>query len=84
MKKKQSTTQTILAHVTIGIQLAITVLLGVLGGNWLDARFKTSPLFLAICVAVAMIIGFYHLMKQLTAINTNAELKSKEKRKKWN
>ncbi|NLV68507.1 MAG: AtpZ/AtpI family protein [Spirochaetes bacterium] len=84
MKKNQGTTQAVMAHVTIGIQLAITVLLGVLGGNWLDNRFKTSPLFLAICTAVAMIVGFYHLMKQLSGTGANVEAKPEEKRKKWN
>lgn len=84
MKKNQNTAQAVIAHVTIGIQLAMTILLGVLGGNWLDNRFKTSPLFLAICTAITMIVGFYHLMKQLSGVNSKEGENTHVKRTKWN
>ena len=84
MQKNKHTPNTVFAHVTVGIQLAITILLGVLGGNWLDVRFKTSPLFLAICTALAMIVGFYHLMKQLSVSSSTEGEKTEVKRTKWN
>lgn len=84
MQKNQNTAHSVLANVTIGLQLAITILLGVLGGNWLDNRFKTSPLFLAICTALTMIVGFYHLMKQLAGTNSSDNEKTERKRTKWN
>jgi len=84
MQKNQGTVQAVLVHVTIGLQLAITILAGVLGGNWLDNRFKTSPVFLAICTAVAMIVGFYHLMKQLSGTVHKDGEKTEVKRRKWN
>ncbi len=84
MQKNKNTSNSVFAHVTIGIQLAITILLGVFGGNWLDVRLKTSPLFLAICTTLAMIVGFYHLMKQLSNTNTTEGGKTEVKRTKWN
>ena len=34
-----------LRFVTLGTQLAVTIVLGVLGGIWLDGRWGTSPVF---------------------------------------
>lgn len=84
MQKKQNTVQAVFAHVTIGLQLAITILVGVLGGNWLDNRFKTSPVFLAVCTGFAMVVGFYHLMKQLTSATDKDGDKTGNNRRKWN
>ncbi len=84
MQKNQNTAHSVFANVTIGLQLAITILLGVLGGNWLDSRFMTSPLFLAICTALAMIVGFYHLMKQLSVTSSKEGENAERKRTKWN
>ncbi len=84
MEKKRGTTQVVFAHLTIGIQLAITILIFVLGGNWLDNRYQTSPVFLALCTIAGMVIGFYHLMKQLAHVDSKEEKKSEEKRVKWN
>jgi len=81
--KKQKTTRVIFANLTIGLQLAITVLIFVYGGKWLDDRYITSPLFVAIGAALGMAIGFYHLMKELQR-TTEDEKKSEEKEKnKW-
>ena len=84
MQNNKMTPNSIFANVTIGLQLAITILFGVIGGNWLDKRFKTSPLFLGICTAAAMIVGFYHLMKQLSGTNSKEGENTEKKRTKWN
>jgi len=74
----------IFAHITIGIQLAITILLFVLAGNWLDTRFKKSPLFLVIATALGMAIGFYHLLKDLQGEESKDRKLKEKKRVKWN
>jgi F0F1-type ATP synthase assembly protein I len=84
VKQKRSSGQVLFAHITIGIQLAITILLFVLGGNWLDKKFNNSPLFLAICTAIGMAVGFYHLMKDLKIEETKDQKYEEKKRKKWN
>lgn len=54
-------------YVGAGIQLAVSVFLCLLGGNWLDQQWGTSPLFLIIGVFVGGGAGFYNLVKMLTA-----------------
>ena len=65
-----------IAYSTIGIQLAATVILFILGGYELDKYLKKTPVFTTIGAVAGMIIGFYHLIKQLK------ELESQEKKEK--
>ena len=46
----------------IGIQLAVTMLLMVWLGNWLDNKFNKQPLFLIICSVFGMVAGMYNLI----------------------
>ncbi len=49
-----------------GIQLAAAIFLCLLGGNWLDQRWGTSPLFLILGVFLGGGAGFYNMVKILT------------------
>ena len=49
-----------------GIQLAVSIFLCLLGGDWLDEQVGTSPLFLIAGVFVGGVAGFYNLVKILT------------------
>lgn len=40
----------ILSLSSVGLEMAIAVVLGLLGGQWLDGRYGTAPLFLVIGV----------------------------------
>lgn len=84
MDKQRGTGQVVFAHITIGIQLAITILIFVFAGNWLDAHFDKSPLFLIIGTALGMGIGFYHLLKDLQGEETKEKKTKERKRVKWN
>ena len=53
-------------YVGAGIQLAVSIFLFLLGGNWLDQQWGTSPLFLILGVFVGGGVGFYNLFKILT------------------
>ena len=50
----------------MGFYIAIAIVLGIWGGNWLDEKFDTSPLLLIIGlilgIAVA-VLGAYNMMK---------------------
>jgi len=81
---KRGSGQVVFAHITIGIQLAITILIFVLGGNWLDQRYGKSPLFLVIGTALGMGIGFYHLLKDLQSEESKDNKNKEKKRVKWN
>lgn len=84
MNNERGTGQIVFAHITIGIQLAITILVFVLAGNWLDVRFNKSPLFLIIGTAFGMAIGFYHLLKDLQGEEKKDKRHKEKKRVKWN
>lgn len=84
MDKSRGSGRVVFAHITIGIQLAITILLFVFGGQWLDRHFDKSPLFLIIGTALGMGIGFYHLLKDLQGEETKEKNIKERKRVKWN
>ena len=67
---------------TIGIQLAITILIFVYGGYRLDLHYNRSPLFVSIGAALGMVIGFYNLMKELSAENIRSEREKKDEENK--
>ncbi|MCC7263883.1 MAG: AtpZ/AtpI family protein [Candidatus Latescibacteria bacterium] len=54
-------------YIGAGIQLAAAIFLCLLGGNWLDQRWGTSPLLLIVGVFLGGGAGFYNLIKMLTA-----------------
>ena len=50
----------------MGFYIAIAIVLGILGGHWLDGKFNTGPLWLIIGlilgIAVA-VLGVYNMLK---------------------
>ncbi len=47
-------------------ETAVAVLLGLVVGGWLDARFDTAPVFLFACSLAGLLIGFWRLSRWLT------------------
>lgn len=87
MDNKKNTTRVVFANITIGMQLAITILIFVYAGYRLDQYYGKEPLFLALGTFIGMGIGFYHLYKELLDMGRR-EKEEKERggriRKKWN
>ena len=83
---KNSSGSPVFANITIGLQLAITILIFVYAGYRLDLYYQKSPIFLLIGTAVGMCLGFYHLLKELARINNkqNIDTEEEKKRTKWN
>ncbi|PKL18655.1 MAG: hypothetical protein CVV49_05075 [Spirochaetae bacterium HGW-Spirochaetae-5] len=89
MSNKKNSGQVVFANITIGLQLAITMLVFVYGGHRLDLYFDKSPLFLVIGTASGMVLGFYHLLKDLQVNDKkdaggSGDEKTEKKRIKWN
>jgi ATP synthase protein I len=58
----------------IGVELAISVMLGVWLGNWLDERFHTAPLFLILGIFLGLGVGIFaiiQLIKKYTGDQPN-------------
>lgn len=87
MEKKNNTSRVVFANITVGMQLAIIILVFVYGGYKLDLHFDKSPVFIGIGTVLGMVIGFYHLFKELADMNKRekeAQQSEKQVRKKWN
>lgn len=50
-----------------GIQFAVTLVLFIFAGNWLDKRFHTSPLFILIGVLIGGGGSFYSLYHKISS-----------------
>ena len=50
----------------MGLQFAISIILFLLAGQWLDRKLGTSPLFLMILVFVGAGASFYSIYRKLT------------------
>jgi ATP synthase protein I len=59
-------------YLSIGTALAVTVLVGLGGGYWLDGRLGTRPLFFLVGGVIGLAAAMYHFMK------TVSELKRKD------
>jgi ATP synthase protein I len=52
----------------IGFYIAISIVLGIMGGHWLDEKFNTQPLWLIIGLILGLavaVLGVYNILKPL-------------------
>ncbi|MCC7051676.1 MAG: AtpZ/AtpI family protein [Gemmatimonadaceae bacterium] len=56
-----------------GVQFAATLLAGLFGGQWLDRRVGSAPVFLYLGVAVGAIVGMTMLYRQLMQLTREEE-----------
>ncbi len=78
---KKKINGSIFTYSTIGIQLAATVILFIVGGYKLDEHLNRSPVFTTIGAVVGMVIGFYHLIRELQDIDRREKEERKERKK---
>jgi len=43
----------------VGFFVAASIILGVVGGRWLDGRLNSEPLFLIIGLLLGIVVAFY-------------------------
>jgi len=79
---KKNTSRVVVANITIGLQLAMTVLIFVYGGHRLDEHYDKSPLFISIGAVIGMSLGFYHLIKDLHRESEREKKRDTDTRKK--
>jgi F0F1-type ATP synthase assembly protein I len=80
---KRKTSGSVFAYSTIGIQLAATVTLFVLGGYKLDEYKQTTPVFTIIGAFLGMVIGFINLLRQLQTMERHEKKEINKQRNKW-
>ncbi len=63
---------TALRLVGIGWYISLSILLGVIGGRWLDERLETEPLLMIIGLFIGIFVAFYGVYRVLPRINKNS------------
>lgn len=56
-------------YLSLGIQLAATILLMVFLGMWLDGKFDTSPYLTLVFSILGIFTGMYHFIKLVTRLD---------------
>jgi len=54
-----------LGLLSVGFVVAGSIILGVLGGRWLDTKFGTEPLWLIVGLFVGLAVAFYSVYTML-------------------
>ena len=54
-----------LGMVGVGFFIAGSIILGVVGGRWLDGRLNSAPLFLIIGLLLGIVVAFYGVYTML-------------------
>ncbi|HOB29064.1 MAG: AtpZ/AtpI family protein [Dethiobacteria bacterium] len=64
-----------------GLTMILAIFLGFYGGDWLDRRLGTSPIFMLLGIFLGVGAGFYSLWSELSKlIEINKEKKLEEKK----
>lgn len=67
---------------SFGVTMILAILLGFYGGDWVDRRLGTSPIFLLLGIFLGIGAGFYNLWSELSKlVEINQERKEEEKKK---
>ena len=55
----------------VGWFIAISILLGVLGGLWLDAKLGTAPIMVIVGLILGLVVAFYGVYRMLLPLMRN-------------
>jgi len=64
--------------VGIGTYVALCIVLGTLGGRWLDGRFETEPLLTVVGLFLGLALGIYGALQQLFEVLREVDARRKE------
>ena len=70
------------AYAGLGLQFAVSIVLFVYLGQWLDRRFGTSPLFLLLGLFVGAGGSFYAMVRRLNADQKRADEAARDRQGK--
>ena len=62
-----------LRFIGVGWFVAISILLGVLGGLWLDGKLNTKPLFVIVGLILGLIVAGYGVYQMLLPLIQNRQ-----------
>lgn len=68
------------AYVGLGLQFAVSMLLFLYVGQWVDGKFGTAPVFLIVGVFVGAGAAFYNIYQKLMAAQREDDARAAGKR----
>lgn len=68
------------AYAGLGLQFAVSILVFLFAGQWLDRKLGTAPIFLLVGVFVGAGASFYSMYRKLMAIQAEEDRRKKEQR----
>lgn len=75
-EKRKKNLNEIGIYIDVGIRFAVTIIVFLFLGYWIDNKFGFKPIFIVICVFLGAFVGFYNLYRTLTSnIKKNSEKK---------
>jgi len=60
-----------LRFIGVGWFIGISILLGVLGGLWLDSKFGTKPILVIVGLILGLVVAFYGVYRMLLPLMRN-------------
>jgi ATP synthase protein I len=66
-----------LRFIGVGWFVGISILLGVLGGLWLDSKFGTKPILVIVGLILGLVVAFYGVYRLLLPLMRNKRDKEK-------
>lgn len=64
--------------VGVGFYIAGSILLGVLGGLWLDSRFNTEPVLVIVGLLLGLVVAFWGVYQMLLPFFRNQQDKENQ------
>lgn len=61
------------SYSTVGLELALSIVFGLLGGRWLDGRFGTEPVLTFVGLGFGMAAGFRFVYRAATRMRDEEE-----------
>jgi len=66
-----------LRFIGVGWFIAISILLGVLGGLWLDNKLGTKPIMVIVGLLLGLVVAFYGVYRMLLPLMHNKQDRGK-------
>ncbi|MEO8840070.1 MAG: AtpZ/AtpI family protein [Kofleriaceae bacterium] len=63
---------------SVGLELGIAVIVGVLGGMWLDSHFGTTPWLMLVFLVFGVVAGFRNVLRAVARAEAAAAAEAKE------
>jgi ATP synthase protein I len=63
---------------SVGLELGIAVVIGVLGGMWLDSKLGTTPWLMLLLMVLGLVAGFRNVLRAVKRAERAAEDEARE------